>query len=343
MADDDDRQFPHISVIIPTLNAAQYLDECLGSIRAQEYPADRLEIIIADGGSTDGTLAIASAHGVEKVVPNPLKTGEAGKACGLRAAAGDLVLLVDSDNVLVGADWLRRMSQPFADQGVWASQAIRFAYRRSDPAMFRYHALLGAGDPLAVYVGNYDRESALTGRWTGCPHTSVAEDGWLRVTLDPEAVPTLGANGFMFRRSVVPDDVAAAPYFFDIDVAADLVARGHRVVGIVDVAIRHYFCRDLSVYRRKTRRRIDDYMYHRSGGTRTYPWLRSARGIMRFSFSTILVIPLVLDVLRGRRHVKDPAWWLHIPVCMMTLGIYIAGAIRGVARPRELDRSNWRQ
>lgn len=334
---------PSVSVIIPTLNAEQYLDECLASIRGQDYPSSLVEIIVADAGSTDATLEIAALHRVEKVVPNPLKTGEAGKACAIRAAEGDVLLSVDSDNVLVGTDWLRRIIAPFVDAAVWATQAVRFAYRRSDPAMFRYHALLGAGDPLAVYVGNYDRLSGLTGRWTDCPHTSEERDGWLRVVVDPAAIPTLGANGFAFRRSVLSPDDLDNDYFFDIDVAADLIARGHQVIGVVDVAVRHYFCRDLAVYRRKTRRRVDDFMFHRSTGVRTYPWTRSRAGILRFALSTSLILPLVLDVATGQRRVRDPAWWLHVPVCLLTLGIYGAGVVRGILRPREMDRTGWRQ
>lgn len=47
-----------ISIIIPTLNSAKTLKDCLASIAMQDYPKDKIEIIIADGGSTDGTLEI---------------------------------------------------------------------------------------------------------------------------------------------------------------------------------------------------------------------------------------------------------------------------------------------
>ncbi len=47
---------PTISVVIPTLNAQKYLDECLNALLMQDYPRDRVEIVIVDGGSTDRTL-----------------------------------------------------------------------------------------------------------------------------------------------------------------------------------------------------------------------------------------------------------------------------------------------
>ena len=51
---------PKISVVIVTFNAAHVLQTCLDSIYKQEYP--NLEIIIKDGGSTDGTLDIIKAN-----------------------------------------------------------------------------------------------------------------------------------------------------------------------------------------------------------------------------------------------------------------------------------------
>ena len=64
--------FPSISIIIPTLNSAKTLKDCLQSIEMQDYPKDRIEIIIADGGSTDSTLSIISEFsGASNLHPQP--------------------------------------------------------------------------------------------------------------------------------------------------------------------------------------------------------------------------------------------------------------------------------
>ena len=155
-----DAPLPTISAVIPTLNSSRYLDECLESLVTQDYPRELLEIIIVDAGSTDGTLEIATRHGVERVLENPLKTGEAGKAVGIRAATGELVLMVDSDNVLVGRDWLRRMVKPLLeDPEVISSECLRWDYRLQDHFINRYQALTGINDPMALFIGNYDRWS----------------------------------------------------------------------------------------------------------------------------------------------------------------------------------------
>jgi glycosyltransferase involved in cell wall biosynthesis len=333
---------PSVSVVIPTLNSARYFEECLGSVRAQEYPG-RVEVLIVDAGSTDETLDIARRFEVERILENPLKTGEAGKAVGLRAAEGDLLLSLDSDNVLVGADWLRRMVEPFGDRDVMSAQPLRWDYRRHDHFVTRWAALTGVGDPLTLYVGNYDRYSHLTGRWTDYPHQAQQRDGWLRVKINPGWVPTIGANGYLVRREALAE-VPFGQYFFDVDFAHDLVQRGLNTIALVDVPIRHYFSDSASRFYLKTKRRVDDFYFFSSVGLRSYPWTsRKKKGVARFVASTLLVVPLLVDIGRGFRRRPDRAWFFHLPACWITLVVYGAGAIRGRLRPRMLDRRGWRQ
>lgn len=334
---------PAVSVVIPTLNAEKYLDECLAALRNQDYPAELVEIVLVDAQSTDATRAIAERHGVDRILDNPLRTGEAGKAVGLHAARHDLLCMVDSDNVVVGRDWLRRMVAPFEDEAVISSEALRFEYRREDHFVNRYQALTGINDPLALFVGNYDRFSELTGRWTDYPHRSERQDGWERVELDPRWVPTMGANGYIVRRRAL-DLVPVGDYLFDIDFVYDLVQRGERVVARVDVPIRHYFCDSVRRFVLKTRRRTNDYHHYARAGQRSYPWTTRQRlGVVRFVVSTVLVVPLLVQVARGWRRRPDPAWLFHVPACWITLAVYAAGAVRGRLAPRRHDRENWSQ
>ena len=49
------------------------------------------------------------------------------------------------------------MVAPFEDPEVISSEALRWDYRRQDHFINRYQALTGINDPLALFVGNYDR------------------------------------------------------------------------------------------------------------------------------------------------------------------------------------------
>jgi glycosyltransferase involved in cell wall biosynthesis len=335
---------PGVSVIMATLNAEKYLDECLAALRAQDYPRELMEIVIADGGSTDRTLEIARHHGVDLILDNPGRTGEAGKAVALHAASNELILHVDSDNVVVGNDWLTRMVAPLADPEVTSSEALRWEYRREDHFINRYQALTGINDPMAIFVGNYDRYSELTGRWTDYPYTSEQRDGWEKVWIDPEHVPTMGANGYLVRRRAY-DVVEVDDYLFDIDVAYELVQAGMNCVARVDVPIRHYFCDSVLRFYRKTRRRTDDFYFFAAQGRRSYPWTsRQRAGVLRFVVSTVLVWPLLAQISRGMSRKRDlAAWCFHLAACWITLVVYAVGTVKGRLRPAMLDREGWSQ
>ena len=51
---------PLVSVILPIRNEARYIARSLGAVLAQDYPADRMEVVVADGMSTDGTRESSS-------------------------------------------------------------------------------------------------------------------------------------------------------------------------------------------------------------------------------------------------------------------------------------------
>ena len=346
---------PKVSVLVPTLNADRTLGECLRAVRAQDWPEDRLEIVVADAGSTDGTLETARRFGA-RVVSNPLRTGEAGKAAAARVATGDLLALVDSDNVLPSPDWLRRMAEPFADPAVAAAEPLRYDARPGDPPLTRYFARLGMNDPLCLFIGNYDRECAVTGRWTDLSVETEDRGGWLAVRLvRGRPFPTIGANGFVIRRAVLRS-VRWEPYWFDVDVLQDLAAAApDRTVTVAKVrtGIVHLYCATMADFRRKQARRVRDYLFFSAQRARPPrpgdppagrpPLLR---GILRFSLSTLLALPLVRQARRGNAASPDPeAWRLHGPACRATLRIYAAAALRRALgfRPAPADRSSWRQ
>jgi glycosyltransferase involved in cell wall biosynthesis len=331
---------PSVSCVIPTLNSARTLERCLASIRAQDYPA--VEIVIVDAGSSDRTLELANAYGVDQVIDNPLQTGEAGKARGARAANGEILAFVDSDNVLVGRDWLRRMTAPFADSDVVSSEALRWDYAPDYSLVDRYCALTGVNDPASLFVGNYGRYSFLTGRWTGFPVEQEQRNGYVRVRVDPDLLPTMGANGYLVRaepfRTVMTGD-----YVFDIDSVGTLARKGFDVVARVDVPIGHLFAPTYRDFARKTRRRARDFLYYSSQGDRTYPWSRYRRGLVLFVLATVTTIPTFAQALVGYSRKRDRAWWFHPVACWTTLAVYGWEAARARVKPETLTRRGWRQ
>jgi glycosyltransferase involved in cell wall biosynthesis len=56
-----------VTVVTPTLNAVNYLRECIESARRNESPGVEVEHVIADGGSTDGTAELAESYGLRVI------------------------------------------------------------------------------------------------------------------------------------------------------------------------------------------------------------------------------------------------------------------------------------
>ena len=81
-----------IDVVIPTLNEAEFLPALLDDLRRVVVP---LDIVIADGGSTDGTLAAASAAGVRTVMAPRGRASQMN--AGARAAGGRWLLFLHAD------------------------------------------------------------------------------------------------------------------------------------------------------------------------------------------------------------------------------------------------------
>jgi glycosyltransferase involved in cell wall biosynthesis len=332
---------PSVSCIIPTLNSARTLERCLASIREQDYDGP-LEIVLVDAGSTDGTLETARRFAVDQIIDNPLKTGEAGKARGVAAANGEILAFVDSDNALVGADWLRRMTAPFEDPEIVSSEALRWGYSRAHGYVDRYCALAGVNDPVSLFIGNYGRYSYLTGRWTGFAVDEQRQSAYLRIRIDPSALPTMGANGYLVRATALRT-VHHGDYLFDIDSVRELALNGFDVVARVDVQIHHFYARGFRDFARKTRRRVRDYLYYRRQGMRSYPWGAYRSGIIRFAVATVATIPLLVQAAAGYRRKPDRAWLFHPAACWATLVIYGHELIRARIRSEQLSRAEWRQ
>jgi glycosyltransferase involved in cell wall biosynthesis len=333
---------PSISIVIPTLNVERVIEQCLSAIYAQDYPKNRIEIIIVDAGSTDRTIEIARKYRVHKIINNPLKTGEAGKSIGIDSSQNELIALIDSDNIMDGNLWLRQMVEPFSDEEVFASEVLFWTYRREDTFIDRYCALTGINDPFCLFLGNYDRYSYLTGKWTNFPCVQVDKGSYLKVTLDKNYVPTMGANGFLIRKAILKH-IDYHPYYFDIDVIYQLVQLGFNTIARPKIGIIHLFCNSIGKFRMKQRRRIADYFYFQKENIRTYKYKLNSFRFIKGIVYILLTFPLILQAIIGYQKKPDIAWFFHPIACWITLWEYSFGTLRGTFKAKILDREGWKQ
>lgn len=90
---------PFVTVAMPCLNEEAYIEACIESVRAQDYPPDRLEILVADGGSIDATreivLRLAERDPRVRLIANPDRIQAAAMNLMIREAKGDVVVRMD--------------------------------------------------------------------------------------------------------------------------------------------------------------------------------------------------------------------------------------------------------
>lgn len=98
-----------ITVVIPVRDDAPMLERCLTALSRQHRPAD--EIVVVDNASTDGSAAVARAHGA-RVVTEPVPGIPRAAATGYDTATGDVLARLDADS-LPAADWLQRIDDTF--------------------------------------------------------------------------------------------------------------------------------------------------------------------------------------------------------------------------------------
>jgi len=113
------RKTSDISVIIPTLNEASSLDRLLAGLRGNPG----LEIIVADGGSEDGTVAVAIRHGVVPTASTPGRGRQLNH--GLRRSSGEYLLFLHCDTFLP-ADFAAHVRAKLSRPGT-AAGAFRLA------------------------------------------------------------------------------------------------------------------------------------------------------------------------------------------------------------------------
>ncbi len=102
---------PFVTIAMPCLNEERFIEVCLETVRLQDYPGDRYEILVADGGSTDATRAIigrlSAADPRIRLVENPERIQAPGMNLMIKAARGEIIVRMDVHCEYAG-DYVRR-------------------------------------------------------------------------------------------------------------------------------------------------------------------------------------------------------------------------------------------
>ncbi len=149
---------PLVSILMPIRNERDFIERSLGAVLAQDYPTDRLEILVVDGMSTDGTRQYIETVAADRpdlsirLLDNPQKIVATALNIGTREARGEILLRVDGHCEIEG-NHVQRCVELLSELD------------RQAPA--------GVGGPVETVSGRYGRrgshrrrdELQIRGRW----------------------------------------------------------------------------------------------------------------------------------------------------------------------------------
>lgn len=320
-----------ISVIMATLNSMPMIKKCLQSIRSQNYNQKKIEIIAADGGSTDGTQDLIKKYD-GKFIPENTGSPEAAKGVALKKAKNEIIFQVDEDNILPDKNWLAKMVKCFdLEPDIVGCYPWRYTHRRQDKPLNRYFSLFGANDPVAWFMGKADRQSYLPPKDKyQLAGKAIDKGNYFLVEFTPKNLPTVGANGFLIKRELLKKAKTDPEFFYHIDINMDLVKQGHNKYAVVKNDIIHISGERFFKYFKK-RYRYWNELYHQDKSKRRYTICKFPDNTLKIGAYSLYSFKLFLPTItafKGFMSLRDPAWFLHPFVCMGIFWIYFVSVIK---------------
>jgi cellulose synthase/poly-beta-1,6-N-acetylglucosamine synthase-like glycosyltransferase len=194
-------ELPAVTLIVPAYDEEEVIERKIANAHALDYPADRLEIVVASDGSGDGTARIARDAGADRVLELPRGGKVAALNQAVRGARGPILAFSDA-NSYWRPDALRRLIGRFADERVgYVCGQVRFSggeggnqegvYWRYEMAVRSMETRLagitaGNGAIYAVRREAYVELDPSRGQDIGFPF-ELTKRGW-RAVYEPEAV-----------------------------------------------------------------------------------------------------------------------------------------------------------
>ena len=151
---------PRVTIAMPAFNEEHYIEACIASVQAQDYPREQIEILIADGRSTDRTREILARLAVDDprihVVDNPERLQAAGLGLLVRQATGDIIVRMDV-HAEYATDYVRKCVETLERTG---ADNVGGAQRARAKTFFQRALCAALASPLGVGGARYRSSEA---------------------------------------------------------------------------------------------------------------------------------------------------------------------------------------
>lgn len=322
------KNLPSITIItcildchIPTFKLS------LNSIRKQKYPKELIEHLVMDGGSTNEGPDLARRHNCSVIVRKDLKDQvEARVGIAIKKAKGDMILMLQSDNILTSSDWLLRMVEPFTEnKEIFCTFSMYNSYFKHMFITTRYCALFGSHDPFLYYLNRTEKIRMNQNQYD---KGEIIKKNRIYYTLqfNKNNLPPFGDNGHMFIKNIIKKVNKNPAEYLHTDAFSRLIELGYNTFGAVNNSIIHVQKPNIIDYL-KSRIANKETFYDKNRGKRKYllfNWhsLQDQLNLIRYVFlSCTFIVPLIESV-KGYRRIRDKAWFLHPLICFLIVIVY---------------------
>jgi len=146
---------PRVTIAMPAYNEERYIEACIASVQAQDYPRHLIEILIADGRSTDKTRDIlarlTAADPRIHMIDNPARLQAAGLGVMVKQATGDIIVRMDV-HCEYAADYVRKCVETLERTG---ADNVGGAQRAKANTAFQRALCAALTSPLGVGGARY--------------------------------------------------------------------------------------------------------------------------------------------------------------------------------------------
>lgn len=323
--------YPSISILSLSLNPDSSLfKKSLESIKKQNYPQEKIEHIVLDGGSRKDTISLAKNYGCRIIVKKDYRENSEGRrSFGVTTSKNDIVLWLEPDNILPKRDTLFELILPLLKEpSVISSFTLHYNYNPTMNIVDRYCSLFGVSDPVVIYMNSGEKDPWYNNEYKKGKVIKMTKK-YDVVEFDKNTLPTVGDNGSATWRKILLKAKVTPEFYFHTDVFVDLLKLGYNRFAVVKSATIENYVGN-SIFTLAKRRSF--YMKRDSAPQRirnrryAIVNLRSASDIIRlirFIFFTLTLIQPFLLSLKGYRKIKDFAWFIHPIACYLFLIYYL--------------------
>lgn len=322
------RNLPSITILTNTLNNnIPVFKRVLESVKKQEYPVDLIEHLVFDKGSNNGCDKLAKQYGCKvfrRLEPPGME--ELRIAEGFLIVKGELILILESDNILTSSDWLAKLVKPFVEEkNVVAAFSAYNTYEKDMSLTTRYSALFGSPDPTAYYLKKAQKIRMDQKEYDKGMLIKQTRDYYI-VRFTKETLPTIGDNGDMFLAKAIKQVLGKPEDYTHTDAFAKLLEKGYDTYGVVKSSIIHVARPDIGGFiKRKVQ--VKKNYYDGRRGRRVYLTYNPSSSKDRVNlfifilFSLTIIEPLY-ESIRGFIKIRDSAWFFHPVMCFVMVFAY---------------------